>query len=85
MNTLVRATVLVLLSLYSLIKHTHTHKGVEVPQAERMMLTVAEIVKLLIQAQDEGRDVNLNKCVVLYIHVIYSHYHLIEDISTLLL
>lgn len=30
-------------------------------QGERMMMTVAEIVKQLIQAHEEGRDVNLNK------------------------
>lgn len=33
----------------------------DVPQAERMIMTVAEIVKTLIEAQQEGRDVNLNK------------------------
>jgi len=36
-------------------------EGDGVPLAERMMMTVAEIVKILIQAHQEGRDVNLNK------------------------
>ena len=29
--------------------------------AERMMLTVSEIVKRLIEAHEEGKDVNLNR------------------------
>lgn len=33
-------------------------------RAERMMLTVADIVQQLVQAHKEGKDVNLNK----YIH-----------------
>ena len=35
--------------------------GNEGSQTERMVKTVAEIVKQLIQAQQEGKDVNLNK------------------------
>lgn len=30
-------------------------------QAERMVMTVAEIVRLLIEAHKDGKDVNLNK------------------------
>ncbi|XP_064382165.1 elongator complex protein 3 isoform X1 [Halichondria panicea] len=40
---------------------TKKKEGEGLPVAERMMMTVAEIVKLLIQAHHEGRDVNLNK------------------------
>lgn len=36
-------------------------EGAGLSAAERMMMTVAEIVKLLVQAHQEGRDVNLNK------------------------
>ena len=35
--------------------------GSETSQAERMVMAVAEIVKYLIHAQEEGHDVNLNK------------------------
>ena len=35
--------------------------GVEGSKAERMMKTVSEIVKELMKAHEEGRDINLNK------------------------
>ena len=45
--------------------HLHTctfaHTAPLASQAERMMMTVAEIVKQLVLAHEEGRDVNLNK------------------------
>ena len=37
------------------------HAAQQASQAERMMMTVAEIVKQLVQAHEESRDVNLNK------------------------
>ena len=40
---------------------TFTHTAPLASQAERMMMTVAEIVKQLVLAHEEGRDVNLNK------------------------
>lgn len=33
----------------------------EASQAERMVMTVAEIVRQLIEAHKDGKDVNLNK------------------------
>ncbi len=36
-------------------------EGAGLSAAERMMMTVAEIVKLLVVAHQEGRDINLNK------------------------
>lgn len=37
------------------------HVGVEGSKAERMMRTVSEIVRELMKAHEEGRDINLNK------------------------
>lgn len=33
----------------------------QVSKAERMMMTVSEIVKRLIEAHENGKDINLNK------------------------
>ena len=38
-----------------------TCTGVQASQAERMMMTVAEIVAQLIKSHEDGKDVNLNK------------------------
>lgn len=40
---------------------SHVHSVPAASQAERMVMTVAEIVRQLIQAHEERRDVNLNK------------------------
>ena len=37
------------------------YTGVQASQAERMMMTVAEIVTQLVKSHEERKDVNLNK------------------------
>ena len=45
-----------------LFKHLSVSAAVpEASQAERMVMTVAEIVRQLVQAQQDGTDINLNK------------------------